>query len=66
MPPNYQCSTVVDDFFDVGSSQEEQENLIQLVEKLDVDVNTVCCSEAAKSIFSALRITICEIGEKSV
>jgi ent-kaurene synthase len=26
-------TTVVDDFFDVGSSQEEQENLIQLVEK---------------------------------
>ncbi|KAK2444612.1 thioredoxin superfamily protein [Trifolium repens] len=37
-------TTVVDDFFDVGSSQEEQENLIQLVEKWDVDVNTVCCS----------------------
>ncbi|WJX89586.1 ent-kaurene synthase [Trifolium repens] len=65
-PRTIRCSTVVDDFFDVGSSQEEQENLIQLVEKWDVDVNTVCCSEAAKSIFSALCITICEIGEKSV
>ncbi|GAU35833.1 hypothetical protein TSUD_56390, partial [Trifolium subterraneum] len=59
-------TTVVDDFFDVGSSQEEQENLIQLVEKWDVDVNTVCCSEAVKIIFSAVRSTICEIGEKSV
>ncbi|CAJ2659138.1 unnamed protein product [Trifolium pratense] len=59
-------TTVVDDFFDVGSSQEEQENLIQLVEKWDVDVNTVCCSEAVKIIFSALHSTICEIGEKSV
>ncbi|KAK2369179.1 ent-copalyl diphosphate synthase, chloroplastic [Trifolium repens] len=58
-------TTVVDDFFDVGSSQEEQENLIQLVEKWDVDVNTICCSEAVKIIFSALRSTICEIGEKS-
>ncbi|WJX40800.1 ent-kaurene synthase [Trifolium repens] len=52
-PRTIRCSTVMDDFFDVGSSQEEQENLIQLVEKWDVDVNTVCCSEAAKIIFSA-------------
>ncbi|GAU35841.1 hypothetical protein TSUD_56500 [Trifolium subterraneum] len=59
-------TTVVDDFFDVGSSKEEQENLIQLVEKWDVDVNSVCCSEAVKIIFSAIRSTICEIGEKSV
>lgn len=59
-------TTVVDDFFDVGSSEEEQVNLIQLVEKWDVDVDTVCCSEAVKIIFSAVRSTICEIGEKSV
>ncbi|CAI8587494.1 unnamed protein product [Vicia faba] len=59
-------TTVVDDFFDVGSSEEEQLNLIQLVEKWDVDVSTVCCSEAVKIIFSAVRSTICEIGEKSV
>jgi ent-kaurene synthase len=32
----------------------------------DVDVNTVFCSEAVKIIFSAIRSTICEIGEKSV
>ncbi|PNX78866.1 ent-kaur-16-ene synthase chloroplastic-like [Trifolium pratense] len=57
--------TVVDDFFDFASSEEEQVNLIQLFEKWDVDVNTVCCSEAVKIIFSALRSTICEIGEKS-
>ncbi|KEH38225.1 Ent-kaurene synthase [Medicago truncatula] len=59
-------TTVVDDFFDVGSSEEEQVNLIQLMEKWDVDVNTVFCSEAVKIIFSAVRSTICEIGEKSV
>ncbi|GAU35840.1 hypothetical protein TSUD_56490, partial [Trifolium subterraneum] len=58
--------TVVDDFFDVASSEEEQVNLIQLFEKWDVDVDTVCCSETVKIIFSALRSTICEIGEKSV
>ncbi|XP_058751576.1 terpene synthase 6, chloroplastic-like [Vicia villosa] len=59
-------TTVVDDFFDVGSSEEEQLNLIQLVEKWDVDVSTVYCSEAVKIIFSAVRSTICEIGENSV
>lgn len=32
----------------------------------DVDVSSVCCSEAVKIIFSAVRSTICEIGEKSV
>ncbi|KAK2444930.1 Thioredoxin superfamily protein [Trifolium repens] len=32
-PRTIRCSTIVDDFFDVGSSQEEHENLIQLVEK---------------------------------
>lgn len=93
-------TTVVDDFFDVGSSQEEQVNLIQLVEEYtlvlkavksldflfefyhffsaktvmlckwncrwDVDVNSASCSEAVKIIFSAVRSTICEIGERSV
>ncbi|KEH34009.1 Ent-kaurene synthase [Medicago truncatula] len=58
--------TVVDDFFDVGSSEEEQLNIIQLFKIWDVDVDTVCCSEAVKIIFSAMRSTICEFGEKSV
>lgn len=88
-------TTVVDDFFDVGGSEGEQMNLIQLVEEYivvktvfsfqllsqffctninviepncrwDVDVNTDCCSEEVKIIFSAIRSTISEIGEKSV
>ncbi|PNX89832.1 ent-kaur-16-ene synthase chloroplastic-like, partial [Trifolium pratense] len=63
---NAVLTTVVDDFFDVWSSEEEQVNLIQLVEKWDVDVNTVFCSEAVKIIYSAIQSTICEIGEKSV
>ncbi|PNY18103.1 ent-kaur-16-ene synthase chloroplastic-like, partial [Trifolium pratense] len=58
--------TVVDDFFDVGSSEEEQVKFIELFQKWDVDVNTVCCSEEVKIIFSAMRSTICEIGEQSV
>lgn len=32
----------------------------------DVDINTDCCSEAIKIIFSTMHSTICEIGEKSV
>ncbi|KAL2330996.1 hypothetical protein Fmac_018577 [Flemingia macrophylla] len=59
-------TTVVDDFFDVGATREEQVDLIQLVEKWDVDINTVSCSEAVKIVFSAIRSTVCEIGEKSV
>ncbi|KAH1210989.1 Ent-kaur-16-ene synthase, chloroplastic [Glycine max] len=58
--------TTVDDFFDVGGSEEEQVDLIQLVEKWDVDINTVCCSETVKIIFSSIHSTVCEIGEKSV
>ncbi|KAK7271352.1 hypothetical protein RJT34_27168 [Clitoria ternatea] len=59
-------TTVVDDFFDVGSSEEEQVDLIQLVEEWDVDINTVCSSETVKTIFSAIHSTVCEIGERSI
>ncbi|CAL5402490.1 unnamed protein product [Camellia sinensis] len=65
-------TTVVDDFFDVGGSIEELENLIQLVEKCcamnhrwDVDVAVDCCSEHVEIIFSALQSTISEIGAKA-
>ncbi|XP_052178339.1 ent-kaurene synthase TSP4, chloroplastic isoform X2 [Diospyros lotus] len=58
-------TTVVDDFFDIGGSIEELENLIQLVEKWDVDMAVDCCSEHVQIIFSALHITICEIGAKA-
>ncbi|KAL6562416.1 Ent-kaurene synthase 1, chloroplastic [Orobanche gracilis] len=58
-------TTVVDDFFDVGGSIEKLENLIQLVKIWDdVDVSTECLSKNVQIIFSALRQTICEIGEK--
>ncbi|GLT75771.1 hypothetical protein SLA2020_474700 [Shorea laevis] len=59
-------TTVVDDFFDVGGSEEELVNLIQLVEKWDVNVSTDCCSEKVEIIFSALHSTICEIGDKAL
>ncbi|GLT75772.1 hypothetical protein SLA2020_474710 [Shorea laevis] len=59
-------TTVVDDFFDVGGSEEELVNLIQLVEKWDVNVSTDCCSKKVEIIFSALHSTICEIGDKAL
>ncbi|KAI4323268.1 hypothetical protein L6164_022888 [Bauhinia variegata] len=58
-------TTVVDDFFDIAGSEEELANLIQLVEKWDVDVSSDSCSLPVEIIFSALRGTICEIAEKA-
>ncbi|CAN4103790.1 unnamed protein product [Withania somnifera] len=58
-------TTVIDDFFDVGGSMEELNNLIQLFKKWDVDVSTECCSEEVGIIFSALHSTIHEIGDKA-
>uniref|UniRef100_A0A803LGX1 Ent-kaurene synthase n=1 Tax=Chenopodium quinoa TaxID=63459 RepID=A0A803LGX1_CHEQI len=58
-------TTVVDDFFDVGSSEEEQLNLIQLFEKWDADKRIQTCSENVHIIFSAVRDSICEIAEKA-
>nr|AGN70881.1 ent-kaurene synthase [Plectranthus barbatus] len=57
-------TTVVDDFFDVGGSVEELKNLIQLVELWDVDVSRECISPSVQIIFSALKHTIREIGDK--
>ncbi|KAM1765313.1 hypothetical protein ACFX11_004456 [Malus domestica] len=58
-------TTVVDDFFDVGGSEEELINLIQLVDKWDVNMSVDCCSENVEIIFSALKNTINEIGAKA-
>ncbi|XP_028799726.1 ent-kaur-16-ene synthase, chloroplastic [Neltuma alba] len=51
---------VVDDFYDVWSTEEEQINLIQLMEKWDVDADKESCSETVKILFLALKSTICE------
>ncbi|XP_024018801.1 ent-kaur-16-ene synthase, chloroplastic isoform X2 [Morus notabilis] len=59
-------TTVVDDFFDVGGSEEELLNLIQLMEKWDVNLSVDCCSKQVEIIFSALHNTISEIGAKAV
>lgn len=58
-------TTVVDDFFDVGSSKEEQLNLIELVEKWDANGSVQSCSEKVHIIFAALQATVCEIGKKA-
>ncbi|KAK4267998.1 hypothetical protein QN277_024707 [Acacia crassicarpa] len=56
---------VVDDFFDVWSTEEEQINLTQLMEKWDVDVNKESCSETVKRIFLVLKRTICETAAQA-
>ncbi|KAJ0042978.1 hypothetical protein Pint_18083 [Pistacia integerrima] len=58
-------TTVVDDFFDVGGSIEELVNLVELVEKWNVEEGINCCSEEVRIIYSAIHSTICEIGEKA-
>ncbi|KAJ7949003.1 Ent-kaurene synthase [Quillaja saponaria] len=58
-------TSVVDDLFDLGGSEEETINLVQLVEKWNVDVSIDCCSEPVEIIFSALHNTICETAENA-
>ncbi|KAK6933935.1 Terpene synthase, N-terminal domain, partial [Dillenia turbinata] len=54
---------VADDFFDVGSSKEEQENLIELFKKWDIDDTTKFCSETVEILFLALHRTISETAD---
>ncbi|KAK3220893.1 hypothetical protein Dsin_014863 [Dipteronia sinensis] len=58
--------TVVDDFFDVGGSEEELVNLVQLIEEWNVKESISCCSEDVEILYSALHSTICEIGHRAV
>ncbi|KAK3005825.1 hypothetical protein RJ639_016243 [Escallonia herrerae] len=58
-------TTVVDDFFDDEGSMEELLNLIQLVERWDVNVETDCLSEEIRIIFLALRRFICDIEDRA-
>ncbi|XP_073001486.1 ent-kaur-16-ene synthase, chloroplastic isoform X7 [Typha latifolia] len=58
-------TTVVDDFFDVGGSREELENLIALVEKWDGNHGKQFYSEQVKIIFSALYCTVNELGARA-
>ncbi|GAB2247065.1 hypothetical protein Droror1_Dr00006947 [Drosera rotundifolia] len=58
-------TTVVDDFFDVGSSVEEQLDLIQLVERWNTKDEATCCSEKVQMVFSALHRTVSEIRDQA-
>lgn len=39
--------------------------VIHMINRWDVNEETECCSEHVRIIFSALRRTICEIGENA-
>ncbi|KAF7013134.1 unnamed protein product [Triticum aestivum] len=54
---------VADDFFDVGASKEEQENLIALIEKWDQHHQVEFYSEQVEVVFSAFYTTVNQIGE---
>lgn len=58
---NRVLTTVVDDFFDVGGSEGELLNLIQLIKKWDVNASTDSCSEYVEIIFSAIKRIINKI-----
>ncbi|KAK6933936.1 Terpene synthase, metal-binding domain [Dillenia turbinata] len=60
---NAVLTCVADDFFDVGTSKEEQENLIELLEKWDIDDTTKFCSETVEIFYSALHSTISETAD---
>ncbi|XP_050370645.1 ent-kaurene synthase 5, chloroplastic [Argentina anserina] len=59
---NNVVTTVVDDFFDIGGSEEELVNLVELVKKWDVNPSTDSCSDNVEIIFSAIKSLVSETG----
>uniref|UniRef100_A0A0D9W9B9 Terpene synthase metal-binding domain-containing protein n=1 Tax=Leersia perrieri TaxID=77586 RepID=A0A0D9W9B9_9ORYZ len=57
-------TTVVDDFFDVGGSTEELENLISLVEMWDEHDKKGCYSEQVEIVFFAIYNSVNQLGAK--
>ncbi|KAJ9563474.1 hypothetical protein OSB04_008634 [Centaurea solstitialis] len=57
---------VIDDFFDVGGSMDEWLNLIQSVEKWNINVDDDCCSEDVRIIFLALKDVVDWVGDKAL
>nr|XP_043638080.1 ent-kaurene synthase 2, chloroplastic-like [Erigeron canadensis] len=55
--------TIVDDFFDVGGSMDEFENLIQCVERWDVNLDTDCISNEVRVLFLAIKDIVCWTGD---
>ncbi|KAL5214151.1 hypothetical protein ABZP36_003303 [Zizania latifolia] len=58
-------TTVVDDFFDVGGSKEELENLITLVEKWDGHRQDEFYSEQVKIVFCSIYTTVNQLGARA-
>lgn len=55
-------TTIVDDFFDIGGSKEELENLTALVEKWEMHEETEYCSEHVEIVFSAIYNLVNQLG----
>ncbi|OEL36665.1 Acyclic sesquiterpene synthase [Dichanthelium oligosanthes] len=58
-------TTIVDDFFDVGGSKEELENLVTLVEMWDEHHKIEFYSEHVEIVFSAIYTSVNELGAKA-
>ncbi|KAL5726186.1 ent-kaurene synthase [Ranunculus cassubicifolius] len=58
---NVVLATVVDDFFDVGGSKEELQNLINLVQIWNENSTTEYCSKRVEIIIQTLQTTINEL-----
>jgi len=58
-------TTIVDDFFDVGGSKEELENLVTLAEMWDEHHKIEFYSEHVEIVFSAIYILVTGLGEKA-
>ncbi|KAJ4823448.1 hypothetical protein Tsubulata_044002 [Turnera subulata] len=59
-------TTVIDDFFDIGGSQEDLINFMELMERWDVEEKKNFCSEKVEIIYKALVSTIREIAEEAL
>ncbi|XP_044967666.1 acyclic sesquiterpene synthase-like isoform X1 [Hordeum vulgare subsp. vulgare] len=62
---NGALTTVVDDFFDVGGSKDELENLTALVEMWENQEETEYFSEQVEIVFSAIYSSVNELGSKA-
>uniref|UniRef100_A0A0D9YTX0 Uncharacterized protein n=1 Tax=Oryza glumipatula TaxID=40148 RepID=A0A0D9YTX0_9ORYZ len=58
-------TAVIDDLFDVGGLEQEQENLLALMEKWEEPGEDEYYSEDVKIVFQALYNTVNEIGAKA-
>ncbi|KAK3143742.1 hypothetical protein QOZ80_4AG0304370 [Eleusine coracana subsp. coracana] len=58
-------TTVVDDFFDVGGSKEELENLVALAEMWDEHYKIEYYSEQVEIVFSAIYTSVHQLGAKA-